>query len=92
MVSFGRKSWPVTAIAVVGPPAVGLSPIAALTGIGVGEGEGVGIGVIHGEELGGQSAMRIARAMGDTATRTTAAAAAPNMTVTAFSLIRATER
>lgn len=51
--SLGRKSWPVTVIPTLGPPAAGSSPMVAKTGVGVGtgvgegdgEGEGVGEGV-----------------------------------------------
>ena len=49
MLSLGRKSWPVTVIPTLGPPAAGSSPIVANTGVGVGTGEGVGVGVGEGE-------------------------------------------
>jgi hypothetical protein len=52
MLSFGKKSWPVTVIPTLGPPAVGSSPIVALTGVGVGDGVGVGAGVGVGEGAG----------------------------------------
>jgi hypothetical protein len=52
MLSFGKKSWPVTVIPTLGPPAVGSSPIVALTGVGVGDGVGVGVGVGVGEGVG----------------------------------------
>jgi hypothetical protein len=46
MLSLGRKSWPVTVIPTLGPPAAGSSPIVANWGVGVGEGGGgVGVGV-----------------------------------------------
>jgi hypothetical protein len=45
MLSLGRKSWPVTVIPMLGPPAAGSSPIVANTGVGVGTGDGVGVGV-----------------------------------------------
>jgi hypothetical protein len=58
----GRKSWPVTVIPTLGPPAAGSSPIVANWGVGVGEGgggvgvgvgTGVGVGVGVGEGVGG---------------------------------------
>src|ERR1700680_1453731 len=52
MLSLGRKSWPVTVIPTLGPPAAGSSPIVANWG-GVGVGTGVGVGVGVGEGVGG---------------------------------------
>jgi hypothetical protein len=52
MLSLGRKSWPVTVIPTLGPPAAGSSPIVANTGVGVGTGVGEGEGGGEGEGKG----------------------------------------
>jgi hypothetical protein len=52
MASPGRNSWPVTVMPMLGPPAVGSRPMAALTGVGVGAGVGVGEGDGDGEGEG----------------------------------------
>lgn len=70
---------PEMVIWVVASPAVGASPIEALTGVGVGDGAGVGV------EVGVAAGVSAARAIGASPTSNRDAAAAPSITVAGLS-------